>query len=268
MGAQSFNPDHLKTLERWHDPASVPAALETVRRAGISRTSIDLIFAIPGQSLADWQSDIDRALALGLDHLSCYNLTYEPNTAMTKRLQRGDFAPVPDDLEIAMYTHTVDTLARAGLDRYEVSNFARAGQQSRHNLVYWRGEPWLAAGPSASGYARGWRWKNIPRLPDYLESSGFSPAIDLEPPDAGRALRERLMMGLRLSEGLPIEDLLDAARVIHPSIPAALTRAAAALQREGLLEPFPDRWQLTHAGFLGADRVAARLMAAAHPPDA
>jgi oxygen-independent coproporphyrinogen-3 oxidase len=107
LGAQSFNPAHLKTLERWHDPANVARAIALARDAGIARQSIDLIFGIPGQTLADWTSDLEHAIALQTEHLSCYNLTYEPNTAMTARLKRGEFAAADEDVEVEMYETTL-----------------------------------------------------------------------------------------------------------------------------------------------------------------
>src|SRR5262249_54522169 len=157
----------------------------------------------------EWDHDLRRALELRTTHLSCYSLTYEPSTAMTARMRAGEFTPVDEELDADMFVHTARTLAGAGLARYEGSNFAAPGRESRHNLAYRRQEQWLAAGPSASGHvyagkdpgAGGYRWKNVPRLGDYLESEGFSPIVELETPDAARALRERIMMGLRIAEG-------------------------------------------------------------------
>lgn len=266
MGAQSFEPRHLATLERWHNPESVERAIEIFRAAGMPRLSVDLIFAIPGQTLDEWHSDLRRALALRTTHLSCYNLTYEPNTAMTARLQRGEFEPMGEDLEAEMYTCTRETLAAAGLERYEVSNYALQGQESQHNLVYWRNQQWLAAGPGAAGHARGWRWKNAPNLVRYLEGggtpalAGFAPAVDLEPPDPARTLREQIMMGIRIREGLDAPALLAEAEAIEPGSAAILDRAATQMMNSGLLLRSADRWQLTDAGFLCADHVAAGLM--------
>jgi oxygen-independent coproporphyrinogen-3 oxidase len=149
-----------------------------------------------------------------------------------------------------------------GLERYEVSNFARPGAESRHNLAYWRQESWLAAGPSASGHLRcaeprkgGVRWKNVARLTDWLEgverSGGWSPVVDVEPPDPARALRERIMMGLRVREGLPESAL------------RGLERAIEAEAAHGLVVVRDGRVSLTDRGFLQADGVARRLMAAA-----
>ena len=318
MGAQSFNPKHLKTLERWHDPDSVERAAGLARAAGITRTSIDLIFAIPGQTLPEWEADLDRALALGTTHLSCYALTYEPNTAMTARLKRGDFTPADEDLEADMYERTVERCAAAGLDRYEVSNFAATGHECAHNLAYWRQASWLAAGPSASGNLRtgadpqpahdperpgfqpagtadpafqpptaqaaaiqplnagaaafqppdslhrvrrpaSWRWKNQPRLDDYLnrDDQGHPHAVDIEHPDATRFLGETLMTGVRLREGIDLESVL---RGLDETIAAAVRSIAAEQIERGYLVQDGDRIKPTASGFLVADGIAREFL--------
>ena len=264
VGAQSFDPNHLHTLERHHDPDNVPKTFELARAAGIHRQSLDLIFAIPGQSLEDWSSDLDRALELGTEHLSCYALTYEPNTAMTARLERQEFDRADEDLEADMYELTVDRLRAAGLERYEVSNFARPGRECAHNLAYWRQEDWLAAGPSASGHLAGRRWKNAPRLDDYLsiDDEGFAPIVEHEPPDPRRAVRERLMTGIRLREGLEIDRVCAEAERVAPGARRRLETAASWHERLGLLQRHDARWTLTDAGFLMGDRVARDLMGA------
>lgn len=268
VGAQSFNARHLKTLERWHDPANVARAIELARAAGIPRQSLDLIFAIPGQTLDEWDADLRQALALKTTHLSCYNLTYEPATAMTKRLELGEFERCPDELEADLFNHTVTTLRAAGLDRYEVSNFATPGDESRHNIAYWVQEPWLAAGPSASGHAiarsgpraGSYRYKNVPRLGDYLDSAGFSPIVDVESPDPLRLVRERIMMGIRLAPGLNAEDILADVAAIAPSKLKPLERAATEMTTRGWMIRHTNRWTLTDAGFLLGDHVAGELM--------
>lgn len=275
IGAQSFDPRHLKTLERWHNPENVARAVEAARAAGIPRQSIDLIFAIPGQSLEDWDRDLDRALALKTTHLSCYDLTYEPNTAMTKRLSLGEFEPAPEELELTMFEHKVRKLGAAGLARYEVSNFAVPGAESLHNLAYWRQEQWLAAGPSASGHALAGataragsvRWKNVPRLGDYLASSGYSPVVDVEAPDGARLVRERIMMGLRLSEGIDGGEVLADAAACGCDA-RAIERAVARAGGRGWMTTSAGRWTLTDAGFPLADMIAGEIMAAAAAPGA
>ncbi|MGD9790910.1 MAG: radical SAM family heme chaperone HemW [Phycisphaerales bacterium] len=267
LGAQSFNPIHLKTLERWHDPANVARAIKLAKAAGIPRQSVDLIFAIPGQTLDDWKSDLHAALALGVDHLSCYSLTYEPNTAMTARLKRGEFALADEDLEVEMHHETLRTLRAAGFDRYEVSNYARPDQESRHNLAYWRQHQWLAAGPSASAHVAGHRWKNSPRLDDYLaiDDAGCTNIQDLETPDPRRALAETIMTGLRLREGLDRNIILANAERVTPTSSKRLDRVISRLTHQGWLQPDEGRLALTDEGFLFADSAAADLMRCLNP---
>ncbi len=271
IGAQSFDPAHLKTLERWHEPANVAKALDIAASAGITRRSIDLIFSIPSQTLDDWKRDLDRAIALGIEHLSCYALTYEPNTAMTKRLERGDFTRTDESLEADMYETTVAQLADAGLKRYEVSNFAREGCECRHNMAYWRQEPWLAAGPSGSAHMGGYRWKNVPRLTDWMDAvnagPGFSPAVDVEAPDPRRALAERLMTAVRVREGFEHVAIMQRARKlgVDQSLERTIDKHIALTRLDKQAGPPGARTIIapTNLGFLFADEVAADLIESA-----
>jgi oxygen-independent coproporphyrinogen-3 oxidase len=278
MGAQSFVPRHLQTLQRLHEPARVALAVQAARAAGIPRVSIDLIYAIPSQTLDEWASDLRTALALGITHLSCYNLAYEPGTGLTNRLKRGQVTPVDEDLEAEMFELTSALLEPAGLRRYEVSNYAQPGHESRHNLAYWLQEQWLAAGPSASGHiwagptmlAGSHRTKNVGSLAAYLahSASGLSPLADHEPPSPPRALRERLMTALRLAIGLDATALLRDAGHLQPASVPRLESAARELAGDGLLIDEPPRpgeaparcWRVTPRGWLIADFVAKRLM--------
>lgn len=264
MGAQSFDRAHLKTLDRIHNPESVSRAVAMARSAGFERLSIDLIFGIPGQTLDDWKRDLDSALSLGTEHLSCYNLTYEQGTAMTARLARGEFQPADEDVEVDMYEMTVDHLAAAGFRRYEISNYSKPGREALHNLAYWRQENWLAAGPSASGHVGGWRWKNVARLDDYLRASadGLPEVADAEAPDRARALRERVWTGLRLWEGLDAESTIAAAGQIRDSAARALQDAVHRVREQGLLDDSGGRWVLNKRGMLIADSIVVDLMAA------
>ena len=263
IGAQSFDPAHLETLQRWHDPDSVPRAIELASAAGITRRSVDLISAVPGQRLDDWLEDLDRALVLPIDHLSAYSLTYEPGTAMTARFERGEFEAADESLEIEMFLATVERARAAGLERYEVSNFARSGAECRHNLAYWRQDDWLAAGPSASAHVAGRRWKHQPNLREYLrgmDEHGAPPIIDFEDRDPARALAERLMTGIRLAEGIPAGDVLDRAGAVGRR--DALLAAADRLRARGWLGGSDRRWALAPEGWLMADAAASELMAA------
>lgn len=270
LGAQSFDRKHLKTLERWHEPANVGRALEVARASGIGRQSIDLIFAVPGQSIEDWTTDLDQAIALGTEHLSCYSLTYEPNTAMTARLRRGEFARAPEDLEIDMQLCALERLRSAGFERYEISNFARPGAECRHNLAYWRQREWLAAGPSASAHVGGHRWKNVPRLDDYLNptADGSSEVVDHEGPDEPRALVELIMTGLRTAEGLDAVEFISRAERVRPGSSARLTAQAERQTVLGSMRPDGARWQLTDDGLMIADAIAVEFMRSLDGPEA
>lgn len=264
LGAQSFDPRHLKTLERWHDPASVARAVGRLRAAGIARISIDLIFGIPGQAIEEWGRDLDCAIDLGTDHLSCYGLTYEPNTAMTVRMSRGEFEPCDEGVEATMLDEAVARLGRAGFDRYEVSNWARvrggdrAAERCRHNLLYWRNRDWLAAGPSASGHAQGVRWKNVPRLGDWLASRGTSPVVDVERGDADTVAGERLMMGLRLVDGMPDAEVAEILSLGDrgPARRASIDRAISG----GLLERSAGALRFTPRGMMTANATLSELV--------
>lgn len=264
IGCQSFDPQHLKTLERWHDPRNVEKAMELARAAGITNINLDLIFAIPGQTLADWQVDLERAISLRPAHLSCYSLMYEPHTALTKKMELGRLTPCDEDLEAAMYEHTIDRLAPgtpggAGFVHYEISNWALPGRECRHNLMYWLNENWLAIGPSASGHVNGVRWKNVPHLGRYLAPSGGGGAAggaavqDVEQLDAAASIGEQLMLRLRLIEGVELSWL-------EPRLTDARRRAVNEQVAAGLVERTATHIRLTRRGLLLADDVVAELL--------
>jgi len=258
IGCQSFDPGLLKALERWHEPASVARAVERLRAAGLTDLNLDLIFAIPGETLDQWQRDLDQALALKPSHLSCYGLVYEPNTALTKRRDMGQVTPTEDDLEAAMYEHTRERLAHAGFEQYEISNWARPRRRCQHNELYWNDADWLALGPSASGHAGRLRWKNAPRLGDWLDRAPFSPLGHAEVVTDRQRSGERFMLGLRRNEGLPLHEV---ERLLACGSDAPLRRAA--IDRaciEGLLQRDGDRLRLTDRGLLLADSVLSQLI--------
>lgn len=271
VGAQSFDERQLKALERWHDPANVERSLSILRDAGIHRRSVDLIFGIPGQTVKDWVCDLETALGLldgqGIEHLSAYALTYEPGTAMTKKLELGRLDAIDEDLETEMQMLTWSMLEQRGFSRYEVSNFAKPGAECRHNLAYWRQHEWLAAGPSASGHSNGWRWKNIPRLTDWINSvnatGGWCSVTDLEPPDPLRALAERIMTGLRLREGLDYDRLLADAEAIGAA--QTLGQEIRRHADRGDLVVHDGQLVLNAQGWLFADGIASSLMQTLDP---
>jgi oxygen-independent coproporphyrinogen-3 oxidase len=258
IGCQSFNPAHLKTLERWHEPENVARSVTIARAAGFGSINLDLMFAIPGQTLDEWAADLSAAIALNPQHLSCYILTFEPNTPLHARMLAGEIQPAPEDLQAEMYELTCSMLQEAGFEQYEISNFARPGRACRHNLAYWRNENWWAIGPGGSGHVGGVRWKNVPSLDRYLETSSWAPVTDVEVADADCRIGETFMLGLRQIAGMEDSDV---DRLLQHGKRAAAR--AAAIHRHvsaGLLERIGGRLRLSPRGRLLADSVLVDLL--------
>jgi oxygen-independent coproporphyrinogen-3 oxidase len=258
MGAQSFQPEQLKALERTHDPASVARAVARLRQAGIAQVNIDLIYAVPGGTLDEWRDDLRRTLELAPDHVSCYGLMYESNTPLGQRHAKGLVQGAPEELEVAMHESACEVLGAAGFEHYEISNWSKPGMRCRHNELYWRNDDWLAIGPSASGHASGLRWRNVPRLGDWLASGPWSPVQDVERLNEDGRIGEAFMMGLRLLEGIP-EDRVRA--LLASGTRATPRRLAIARHGEaGLLESVDGMLRLTRRGRLLASEVAIDLL--------
>jgi oxygen-independent coproporphyrinogen III oxidase len=259
FGAQSFRPGELQLLERHHDPEDVPRSVEIARNAGFSRINVDLIYAIPGQDLESWSQSLQAALALGTSHISGYNLTYEPNTPMAVKKRLGRIIPVEEDVELQMLHHARKTLCEAGLPPYEISNYARAGEECQHNLVYWTGGNYIGLGPSAASHVEGHRWRNRPHLGQWEDaiSNGILPAQDVEELSPPRRAGELAMLMLRLSRGINFDEF--AAKTGHD----AREIFADQIKRfapTGLIEVGPDAIRLAERGVNVADALAAEFL--------
>jgi oxygen-independent coproporphyrinogen-3 oxidase len=260
FGAQSFDPHELQILERHHDPEDVPRSLDLARAAGFERLNLDLIFAIPGQDLSSWGRSLERAISLGTSHLSCYGLTYEPNTPIAVRRRLGHVTAAEESLELDMLRHTRRRLTEAGLPPYEVSNYARPGEECRHNLVYWTGGNYVGLGPSAASHVEGWRWRNRPHLGEWERaavSDNALPAIEVETLSPARRAGELAMLELRLSRGVNFSDFAartnyDARRLWHD----VLDRYS----RAGLLWISDAAFGLTDRGLVVADALSAEFL--------
>ncbi len=207
LGVQSLEDESLRRLGRQHSAAQAIAALETARRI-FPRLSFDLIYARPGQSLAAWRTELDRALALAADHLSLYQLTIEPGTAFEAQHRRGELALPDEDAAAALYEATAEAAAAHGLQQYEVSNYAAPGSESRHNLAYWRYGDYAGIGPGAHGrllFGQQLIATRRHRAPEpwaeRVERDGHGSTAEEAIIPADRA-REMLLMGLRLHEGI------------------------------------------------------------------
>jgi oxygen-independent coproporphyrinogen-3 oxidase len=259
FGAQSFNPTELKLLERHHDPDDVPRSVEIAKKAGFSRMNVDLIYAIPGQDLGAWSQSLESAIALSTPHVSAYGLTYEPNTAIAVRKRLGHFVAAEDSLELAMMRHARRRLSEAGLDAYEISNFARPGEACRHNLLYWTGGNYIGLGPSAASHVEGWRWKNRPHLGEWERAveRGQLPAAELEQLSDQQRQGEWVMLRLRLSDGVAFDEY--AARWGQDAR-AVYADELARLAKLGLLDVTPRRFALSDAGLAVADAIASEFL--------
>jgi oxygen-independent coproporphyrinogen-3 oxidase len=209
VGAQSFDDRRLRALGRIHDAAAIGRAVDAVRRAGIGRLSLDLLLATPGQTLEEQRLDLERAVALSPEHVSAYVLTYEEGTPFFRAREAGRLPPPDDDRDLLHLREACTVLAGAGYRRYEVSNHARPGEESLHNLGYWRDADWVGLGAGAHSHERGRRSRNVDDPARYValvRETGRAEEEE-ERPDAETALFDALMMGLRLAEGVDLDAL-------------------------------------------------------------
>jgi len=255
LGVQSFQPGLLRVLERRAQPDDVRRAFYHLRLADFDNISLDLIYGIPGQSASGLSRDLEEALALGPEHLSCYELEAKAGTRFT-HAHGEDLARQAEAME-GYFEQVVEMIVGAGYRWYETANFCRSGRESRHNLAYWQGRDYLGLGIGAVSTVGARRWQNAPGLGRYLAAvaAGRRPPREIELLDAETKLRERLMLGLRLDVPVPLTEA-------EPALdPAALAR----LERLGLAERSEGGLALTRRGrFLGGG-VTAELMAEPRP---
>jgi oxygen-independent coproporphyrinogen-3 oxidase len=245
IGVQSFDNTLLQTLGRLHDAAQAQATYELVRAAGFDNVNLDLMFALPGQTRATWETTLHRAIALAPDHISAYCLTLEEDTEFLRRYRQS---PAGTEEESALYELTVETLAAAGYQQYEISNYARPGRECAHNLAYWQGQDYLGCGPSAVSTIGPRRWQNVADTAAYLANPTGS-IVNEETLSADTKRSEQIAFGLRMRQGIP-------AQLLRNRWDTELARLTA----DGLLQQSNGRIRLTDRGRLFADEVAAEFV--------
>jgi len=262
LGVQTFDDALLDRLGRDHSAGEARAAVETARRAGCENVSLDLIYGIPGQTLAMLAHDVDEVQRLAPEHVSAYELTYEPGTAFTKRRDAGRLVPLGDDDVADMDALLADRLPLAGWRRYEVSSWARPGAASRHNQRYWDGSSYLGVGPGAHSFAAeplpGRRWSNV-RDPGTYRAAALTGRSVVAAEDAmspGRARSDFIVTGLRRVAG--VDGI--AFRDRFGLTPAAAFPALATLESDGLVVRTPTGLRLTPLGMRFADTVNAAIV--------
>ncbi|HET7723652.1 MAG TPA: radical SAM family heme chaperone HemW [Propionibacteriaceae bacterium] len=251
FGMQSAVPHVLRTLDRVHTPGRAAEAVSEARAAGFGDVSLDLIYGTPGESLDDWRTSLEAALAAEPDHLSAYALIVEEGTPLARRIRRGEL-PAPDDDDLAdKYLLADELLGEAGYDWYELSNWARPGHECRHNVAYWRSMDWWGIGAGAHSHVGGVRWWNVKHPAAYAQrlASGRSPGHAREVLTADQQRVEQVRLEIRLADGLASSSLsrTEVARV-------------ADLVERGLLVRRGDRLVLTLEGRLLADAVVRELL--------
>jgi putative oxygen-independent coproporphyrinogen III oxidase len=257
LGLQSFDDASLAFLNRAHSSEEGQKALD-IAQAHFPRVSFDLIYALPGETEAGWSSTLDRALAKGTSHLSLYQLTIEPGTRFASMVAKHEFEPLDGDEAATLYELTAERTANAGIPAYEISNYARVGQESRHNLTYWRYGDYAGVGPGAHGRRLGKRTVRHRKPENFLSGlrrNGHG-LVEEEPLSATEAADEALVMGLRLSEGIDPQALEQ--RFGGPLIDS---EAVDRLVATGHLERKGSRLRTTPAGRLLLDRVLAEIAA-------
>lgn len=255
LGMQSAVPHVLATLDRTHTPGRPAAAVAEARAAGFEHINLDVIYGTPGESMADLDTTLEAVLAAEVDHVSAYSLIVEPGTAMARKVRRGEL-PMPDDDDLADRYERIDAaLSQVGFSWYEVSNWAKPGGQCRHNMLYWRDGNWWGAGPGAHSHLDGTRFYNVKHPARYAAtiSGGELPIKDSEGLTAEDRHTEKIMLGLRLAEGIDAnllgEDELDKAR-----------RQAEAGMVEFVSVDGGQRIQLTNRGRLLADAIIVDIL--------
>ena len=206
MGVQSFNDTQLKRLGRRHNAQKAREAVHNAREAGYNNISIDLIFALPGSTITEWEHDLESAIELRPDHLSAYNLTYEEGTPLHRALERGDFAELSEEENVEQFQMLIAKLKEAGYRHYEISNFALPGRESRHNSNYWNDTPYIGCGAAAHSYNGTSRQWNIADIQEYIkgmESGEYN--FEIEQLTEEERYNDTILTRLRTADGLPLE---------------------------------------------------------------
>lgn len=254
LGVQSFNEELLKKIGRAHNVKDVYETIDMAREEGFENISIDLIYSLPGQTLDDLEDTIDRALKLNLPHFSAYSLIIEPKTVFYIMLNKGKLSLPGEDAEASMYEYVMQRLEEAGYDQYEISNFAKKGYESRHNLVYWNNEEYYGLGAGAHGYLEAVRYHNHGPLKKYMNAiqDGRKPILEQITVTRKEQMEEEMFLGLRKMEGVSPELFK---KRFSADINDVFGETINKMVMQGLLEFSGGRIKLTQSGKLMGNEV-------------
>ena len=260
LGLQTFNDQILRLLRRRHTASTAKHAVKTLREAGFKNLTLDLIYGLPNQTFDIWKDDVQQLLALSVNHLSAYALSYEPGTALTKMRDRGEIREADEEMIRKMYLYLIEQSEAAGYKHYEISNFALPGYESRHNSSYWSGVPYIGLGPGAHSYdGKSKRRANDPDLLSYIKQADDAPC-SFEYLDAVQLYEEYLLTGLRTSRGISLSYVLEnfGKKIFNRMLCLAKSHLA-----KGALRECDDHYILTLEGILISDYIISDLMLAA-----
>lgn len=258
MGVQSFKDEDLHFLNRRHDIRQAFKAIALCKENGLINLSIDLIYGLPGQSMEDWQFNLSEAIRLDIPHLSSYHLIYEEGTPLFRQLHSGKVKPVMEELSVAMFTELIDTLADAGYEQYEISNFAKNKLYSRHNSSYWKGIKYLGVGPSAHSFDGKTRQWNVSSMTKYFKgiAAGF-PDVEMEELDTKTSYNDFIITGLRTMWGVDLHELQ---KLYGEELLTYCMKQAAPHLKNGLLVNADSVLKLTRQGIFISDGIMSDLL--------
>lgn len=259
MGVQACQPQLLSTLGRIHDWQDAATAVRSCREAGFDNLSLDLIFGVPGQTMGDWMESLSNVVGLTPEHISAYNLKLEPDTLLQRQVASGQLTPCDEDLEVEMFRYAVEFLFNHGYKHYEISNFALAGRESRHNLTYWLNEEYLGLGPAAHSMLNRSRFSNVESVELYIRrlKNGDSVIDTTSRLTREEQISETVFLRLRLVEGLDMEEFEQRFGLRFSKY---YSKQLDKLRALGLVEINGKNLKLTESGLLLANEVFAEFI--------
>ncbi|MHA2668748.1 radical SAM family heme chaperone HemW [Streptococcus agalactiae] len=258
LGVQTFNDKHLKRIGRSHNEAQIYSTIDALKTAGFQNISIDLIYALPGQTMDDVRSNVAKALSLNIPHLSLYSLILEHHTVFMNKMRRGKLHLPTEDLEAEMFEYIISEMERNGFEHYEISNFTKPGFESRHNLMYWENVEYYGVGAGASGYLDGIRYRNRGPIQHYLKGvSEGNARLSEEVLSKNEMMEEELFLGLRKKEGVSIGKF---EQKFGTSFEKRYGQIIQELQSDGLLKENNGFIQMTKKGLFLGDTVAEKFI--------
>ncbi|HFH8688426.1 TPA: radical SAM family heme chaperone HemW [Streptococcus agalactiae] len=258
LGVQTFNDKHLKRIGRSHNEVQIYSTIDALKTAGFQNISIDLIYALPGQTMDDVRSNVAKALSLNIPHLSLYSLILEHHTVFMNKMRRGKLHLPTEDLEAEMFEYIISEMERNGFEHYEISNFTKPGFESRHNLMYWDNVEYYGVGAGASGYLDGIRYRNRGPIQHYLKGvSEGNARLSEEVLSKNEMMEEELFLGLRKKKGVSIGKF---EQKFGTSFEKRYGQIVQELQSDGLLKENNGFIQMTKKGLFLEDTVAEKFI--------